>query len=142
MGRGGISMRELTLDAIAENIPVVTAWVDEQLKQLNCPMKVQMQIDIAIDELFSNIAFYAYKSKAGSATVRFELEENPKAVLITFIDQGIPYDPLTKADPNTKLPIEERETGGLGIFMVKKTMDEVSYEYKDGQNILTIKKNI
>lgn len=135
-------MRELTLDAIAENIPVVTAWVDEQLEQLNCPMKAQMQIDVAIDELFSNIAFYAYNPKTGSATVRFELEENPKAVLITFIDQGIPYDPLAKADPNTKLPLEERETGGLGIFMVKKTMDEVSYKYKDGQNILTIKKNI
>lgn len=135
-------MQELILDAIAENIPVVTAWVDKQLEQIECPMKVQMQIDIAIDELFSNIAFYAYKPQTGSATVRLEVLENPKAVLITFIDQGIPYDPLAKEDPNTKLSVEEREAGGLGILMVKKTMDEVFYEYKDGQNILTIKKNI
>lgn len=135
-------MQELVLDAIAENIPVVTAWVDKQLEQIDCPMKAQMQIDIAIDELFSNIAFYAYKPQTGSATVRLEVLENPKAVLITFIDQGIPYDPLAKEDPNTKLSVEEREAGGLGILMVKKTMDEVFYEYKDGQNILTIKKNI
>lgn len=135
-------MQELILDAIAENIPVVTAWVDKQLEQIDCPMKAQMQIDIAIDELFSNIAFYAYKPQTGSATVRLEVLENPKAVLITFIDQGIPYDPLAKEDPNTKLSVEEREAGGLGILMVKKTMDEVFYEYKDGQNILTIKKNI
>lgn len=135
-------MQELILDAIAENIPVVTAWVAKQLEQIDCPMKVQMQIDIAIDELFSNIAFYAYKPQTGSATVRLEVLENPKAVLITFIDQGIPYDPLAKEDPNTKLSVEEREAGGLGILMVKKTMDEVFYEYKDGQNILTIKKNI
>ncbi len=135
-------MQELILDAIAENIPVVTAWVNKQLEQIECPMKVQMQIDIAIDELFSNIAFYAYKPQTGSATVRLEVLENPKAVLITFIDQGIPYNPLAKEDPNTKLSVEEREAGGLGILMVKKTMDEVFYEYKDGQNILTIKKNI
>lgn len=135
-------MQELILEAIAENIPVVTTWVDKQLEQIDCPMKAQMQIDIAIDELFSNIAFYAYKPQTGSATVRLEVLENPKAVLITFIDQGIPYDPLAKEDPNTKLSVEEREAGGLGILMVKKTMDEVFYEYKDRQNILTIKKNI
>lgn len=135
-------MRELNLEATIENIPTVTAWVDEQLEQLDCPMKAQMQIDIAIDELFSNIARYAYNPETGPATVRIEVIDAPMAVLITFIDKGIPYDPLAKEDPNTKLPIEEREEGGLGIFMVKKTMDEVTYEYKDGQNILTIKKNI
>ena len=68
------------------------------------------------------------------------LTVNPMQVC--FIDKGVPYDPLKKEDPNTKLPIEERDEGGLGIYMVKKTMDEVTYSYKDGQNILTIKKNI
>ena len=135
-------MQEIHIEATIDNIPTVTAWVDEQLEALDCPMKAQMQIDIAIDELFSNIALYAYNPETGPATVRVEVVKEPLAVVITFIDKGIPYDPLQQEDPNTKLPIEEREVGGLGIYMVKKTMDEVTYSYKDGQNILTIKKNI
>ncbi|MBO4526422.1 MAG: ATP-binding protein [Victivallales bacterium] len=135
-------MKELTVDAVIENIPAVTAFVEEQLEQYNCPMKAQMQIDIAIDELFSNIAQYAYTPKTGKATVRMEVTENPMAVVISFIDNGIPYDPLAKADPNVSLPADERQIGGLGIFMVKKSMDEINYEYKNGQNILTIKKHI
>ena len=94
------------------------------------------------DELFGNIAHYAYNPDVGDATVRVEVMEDPLAVVITFIDKGVPYDPLAKADPNTSLSAEEREIGGLGIFMVKKTMDDITYEYKDGQNILMIKKHI
>ena len=135
-------MKELTVDAAIENIPSVTAFVDEQLEQYNCPVKAQMQIDIAIDELFSNIAYYAYTPKSGKATVRVEVTENPMAVVITFIDNGIPYDPLAKADPDITKSADEREIGGLGIFMVKTSMDEISYEYKNGQNILKIKKHI
>lgn len=135
-------MKELTVDAAIENIPAVTAFVDEQLEQYNCPVKAQMQIDIAIDELFSNIAYYAYTPKSGKATVRVEVTENPMSVVITFIDNGIPYDPLAKADPDITKSADEREIGGLGIFMVKKSMDEISYEYKNGQNILKIKKHI
>ena len=135
-------MKELTVDAALENIPAVTAFVEEQLEQVGCPMKAQMQIDIAIDELFSNIAQYAYTPKTGKATVRVEVTENPMAVVISFIDNGIPYDPLAKADPNVSLPADERQIGGLGIFMVKKSMDEINYEYKNGQNVLTIKKHI
>ena len=135
-------MKELTIAATVENIEVVTDFVNEQLEALECPMKAQMQIDIAIDELFGNIAHYAYDPDVGEATVRVEVSENPMAVIITFIDKGIPYDPLKQADPNTSLPAEERELGGLGIFMVKKSMDEITYTYKDGQNILAIKKNL
>lgn len=135
-------MKELTIDAVIENVATVTAFVDEQLEQLDCPMKAQMQVDIAIDELFGNIAHYAYNPKTGPATVRVEVTENPLAVIITFIDNGVPYDPLTQSDPDITLSAEEREIGGLGIYMVKKSMDDVSYEYKDGQNILKIKKNI
>ena len=135
-------MKEITIAATVENIDVVTDFVNEQLESCDCPIKAQMQIDIAIDELFSNIAHYAYNPETGDATVRVEVVEDPMAVVITFIDKGIPYDPLKKADPNTALSAEEREIGGLGIFMVKKTMDEISYAYKDGQNILTIKKKI
>ena len=135
-------MKELTVEAKIENIEAVTDFVNEQLEALDCPMKAQMQIDIAIDELFGNIAHYAYNPEIGKATVRVEVIEDPLAVTITFIDNGVPYDPLAKADPNTTLSAEEREIGGLGIYMVKKTMDEITYEYRDGQNILAIKKNL
>ena len=135
-------MKEIVVEATIESIPKVTEFVDEQLEQLECPMKTQMQVDMAIDEIFSNIAHYAYNPEIGSATVRVEVTEDPLAVVITFVDNGVPYDPLAKADPDITLAIEERGIGGLGIYMVKKTMDDVSYEYKDGQNILRIKKNI
>lgn len=135
-------MRELTVKAVIENIGTVTEFVEEQLKILDCPLKAQMQIGIAIDELFGNIAQYAYRSGVGEATVRVEVTEDPLSVIITFIDQGIPYDPLAKADPDVSLSAEEREIGGLGIYMVKKSMDEISYEYQEGQNILKIKKHI
>ena len=135
-------MKELTIAATIENISTVTEFVNEQLETLDCPMKAQMQIDIAIDELFGNIVHYAYSPDIGDASVRVEVVEDPLAVVITFIDKGVPYDPLAKADPNTTLSAEEREIGGLGIFMVKKSMDDITYEYKDGQNILKIKKNL
>ena len=135
-------MKELTVAATVENIETVTDFVNEQLEALDCPMKAQMQIDIAIDELFGNIAHYAYNPEIGKATVRVEVTQDPLAVVITFIDNGVPYDPLAKADPDTTLSAEEREIGGLGIYMVKKSMDEITYEYKDRQNILKIKKNL
>ena len=135
-------MKELTVEAKTTNIEAVTDFVNEQLEALDCPMKAQMQIDIAIDELFGNIAHYAYNPEIGQATVRVEVVEEPLSVVITFIDNGVPYDPLAKADPDTTLSAEERDIGGLGIYMVKKSMDEITYEYKSGQNILTIKKNL
>ncbi len=135
-------MKELTVDATVENIEAVTDFVNEQLESFNCPMKAQMQIDVAIDELFGNIAHYAYNPEVGPATVRVEVDENPLSVVITFIDNGVAYDPLAKEDPDITLSAEERQIGGLGIYMVKKSMDDITYEYKDGQNILKIKKHI
>ena len=135
-------MKELTISASVDNIETVTDFINEQLEALDCPMKAQMQIDIAIDELFGNIANYAYNPEIGQATVRVEVIEEPLAVVITFIDNGVPYDPLKKEDPDITLSAEEREIGGLGIYMVKKSMDDISYEYKDGQNILSIKKKL
>ena len=135
-------MKELTIAATIENIDVVTEFVNEQLEALDCPMKAQMQIDIAIDELFGNIAHYAYCPETGDATVRVEVMDDPLSVVITFIDQGVPYDPLSNAEPDTTLSAEERAIGGLGIFMVKKSMDEIAYRYEDGKNILSIKKRL
>lgn len=135
-------MKELTVDATLESIPVITEFVDEQLEQLQCPIKAQMQIDIAIDEMFSNIVHYAYHPGVGPATVRVEVLEEPLSVVITFIDQGVPYDPLSKADPDVTLSAEDREIGGLGIYIVKQNMSEITYEYKDGKNILRIRKDL
>lgn len=135
-------MKELTVDAVVENIPIVTDFVNEQLMPHDCSIKIQAQIDIAIDELFGNIAHYAYDSDVGSATVRVELVKEPLTVVITFIDHGVPYNPLKQDEPDTTLLAEERKIGGLGIYMVKKSMDNIYYEYKDGQNILTIKKKL
>lgn len=135
-------MKELNVCATVENIQVVTDFVNEQLEMINCPVKILMQIDVAIDELFGNIAHYAYDPNVGPATVRVEVQKDVPAIIITFIDNGVPYDPLQKEDPNITLSAEEREIGGLGIYMVKKTMDDISYEYKNGQNILKVRKKI
>lgn len=135
-------MRELTIDATLENIGPVTDFVNEALEGLGCPAWIQYQIDVAIDELFGNIARYAYRPGTGPATVAVEVTKTPPAVVITFVDRGVPYDPLAREDPDVSLPVEEREEGGLGIFLVKKTMDDVSYEYREGRNILRIKKHL
>lgn len=135
-------MNEITVTATIENINTVTEFVDRQLEELDCPIKTQTQIDIAIDELFSNIVHYAYSPNVGEATVRVDVGENPSSVIITFIDAGKPYNPLQKTDPDITLGINDREIGGLGIFLVKKSMDEMTYEYTNGQNILRIRKNI
>lgn len=135
-------MKQLTVVASVENIETVTDFVNEQLEELDCPMKAKMQIDIAIDEIFGNIAHYAYNPDIGEATVKVEVTENPLAVIITFIDNGVPYNPLKQADPDITQSADERQIGGLGIYMVKKSMDEITYEYKDGQNVLSVKKRI
>jgi anti-sigma regulatory factor (Ser/Thr protein kinase) len=135
-------MKELTIEATVDNIQTVTDFVDEQLENFDCPMKAQMQINIAIDEIFGNIAHYAYNPDTGSATVRVEVLEEPLSVIIAFIDNGKPYDPLKAKGPDLTLSADEREVGGLGVYMVKNLMDEILYEYKDGKNILTIKKNM
>ena len=137
---GDTDMKELTLEARVENIDAVTDFVNGELEALGCPMKAQMQIDVAIDEIFANIASYAYSGGEGEATVHFSVEEEPRAAVITFLDRGIPYNPLKNEDPDVTLSAEDRQVGGLGIFLVKKTMDVVKYEYRNGRNILQIKK--
>ena len=135
-------MKSITVEAKIENVDKVTEFVNEVLEEKECPLKVQMQLDVAIDEIFGNIAYYAYGKGSRNATIQIEMEDNPPKITLTFIDQGIPYNPLESKDPDITLDIEDREIGGLGIFLVKKTMDELSYEYVDGQNILTMKKEL
>ena len=141
-GKEEPDMKEITIDAAVENIEVVTDFISYELEQMNCPAKASTQIMIAIDEIFGNIARYAYTPDIGKATVRLSVEKDPLAVIIAFIDHGKPFNPLEHADPNVHATVQERKVGGLGIFLVKKTMNMVEYDYKDGKNILTIKKNI
>ena len=133
-------MKELVIEARTENLNDVLAFVDEELEKHDCGMKTQMQIDIAVEEIFVNIAHYAYNPEIGKAIIRVGVTEN--TVSLTFIDNGVQYDPLAKEDPDVTLSAEERQIGGLGIFMVKKSMDDVRYEYKDGSNILTFSKEL
>ena len=135
-------MSEMIVDATVENIETITAYVDARLEEMHCPVKLQRQVDIAIDEIVGNIARYAYAPGIGQVAVRVEFAEQPLAVVLSFEDSGVPFDPLHQADPNTTLAAEDREIGGLGIYMVKKCMDSVSYVYKDGKNILTIGKRM
>ena len=132
----------ITVEAKTENVDVITDFVNAELDEMSCPVKIRRQIGIVIDEIFSNIVNYAYKQGVGSTTVCVSKEEDPSAVVITFIDEGIPYDPTEHADPDVSLPASEREIGGLGIFIVQKLMDSVSYQYRDSCNILRIKKNL
>ena len=139
---GAPRTKELKLEAADENLERVIAFVDGELEALECPQQTQMKIDVAVEEIFVNIAHYAYKPETGLALIRIETNSDPKRVTITFRDWGVPYDPLAKPDPDVTLPAEERQIGGLGIYMVKKSMDDMKYEYVDGQNVLTIVKNL
>ena len=139
----GDNVREMTVDATFDQIKPVTDFINAQLAELGCSDRVRIQVDVAVDELFGNIAQYAYDPETGPATVRVDVEDDPLCVIITFIDHGVPYDPLSaEFVDTTHLPAKERPVGGLGLYMVKKTMDDVSYSYQDGQNILTIRKRI
>ncbi len=135
-------MKEIEVEAIVDNLPKVLAFVDEQLETSNCSMPTKMTIDVAVEELFVNIANYAYESGVGKATIQSTILEEPLAIEITFIDSGMQYNPLEKEDPDITLPLHKRKKGGLGIFMVKLTMDDMVYEYKDEKNILTIRKTL
>ena len=132
---------ELEAEARKENLPQVLSFLDSYLERRGCSMKVQTQLDIAAEEIFINIASYAYGGNPGRALIRIRETHDPKGVAVTFIDEGVPYDPLAKPDPDVTLNADERPIGGLGIYMVKKSMDDVLYEYKNNRNCLTLKKH-
>lgn len=136
------NMKQLKVNADISELEQVLAFADGILEELACPMKSQMQFDVAIEEIFVNIAHYAYPEGSGEAVIEVETEDAPPVVKITFEDGGIPYNPLEHEDPDITLSSDDRPIGGLGILMVKKIMDDVYYEYKDGKNRLTIIKSI
>ena len=131
-------MDEITVEAVIDNLEQVTAFVDSRLEALDCPVDTQFQIEVAMEELFTNIANYAYAPGTGSVTIRTEGE--PRAIALTFIDSGVPYDPLAKEDPDLTLSLEERPIGGLGVYMARQCMDEMTYRREDGKNVTTVRK--
>ena len=133
-------MNQLKIAAKTENLEIVNDFLAEKL--IGCPMKLLMQTQLAVEEIFVNIAHYAYKDKAGEVNVLCELDKEKNLFTIIFEDTGIPFDPLKRDDPDVTATAEERNIGGLGIFLTKKLMDEVHYENKDGKNILTLIKKI
>ena len=133
--------KTMETEAVKEHLPQVLEFVEGCLEEAGCPMKTMMQISIAVEEIFVNIASYAYAPETGNVRIRVEASGEKAMASITFEDSGIPYDPLKKEDPDVTLSAEERKIGGLGIYMVKQSMDQVRYEYRDGKNILTLIKN-
>lgn len=132
-------MNELIIEAASENLGKLLEFINNELVKAGCPSKTQAEIDISAEEIFINIALYAYSPNTGNVLLRIKAAEN--SAEITFIDSGTRFDPLEKNDPNILLPAEKRGIGGLGIFIVKKSMDNLQYKYENGKNILTMKKN-
>ncbi|SDH79461.1 Anti-sigma regulatory factor (Ser/Thr protein kinase) [Pseudobutyrivibrio sp. 49] len=143
--------RTFECEATIENLEKVMGFVEGELEALECDMARIMQISLAVEEVYVNIAHYAYSKldeegktipDTGTGPMELDLEADEGQVFLTFKDEGLPYNPLEREDPDTTLSVEDREIGGLGIFMVKKSMDEVSYRHKEGKNILTLMKRI
>ena len=133
-------MKELEVRADGSELSTVITFVDEQIEAVGCSPKTLMQIELSVEEIFVNIANYAYAPGTGSAIRRLDISGDPPTAEITFVDKGRQYDPLAKEDPDVTLPAKDRGIGGLGIFLTKKSMDEVSYVYRDGSNVFTMKK--
>jgi len=131
-------MKELITEAKTENLDAVLKFVSTELDAAGLSQKLQTHILVAVEEVFVNIAHYAYNSEVGGTTIRLAIDEE---IVIEFEDSGKPYNPLENKDPDTTLTAGEREIGGLGVFMVKQIMDAVEYRNASGKNILTIRKN-
>ena len=134
-------MEKRVYKAESDKLHDVLSFIESKLEEKECNLKAQMMITVMVEEIFINIASYAYPNSSGETTICLDFDDKDN-VVITFVDNGIEFNPLEKEDPDITLSAEERKIGGLGIYMVKKTMDDVIYERKDGNNILTIKKGI
>ncbi|OUN22079.1 ATP-binding protein [Flavonifractor sp. An82] len=136
-------MIEKRFPAALDQLESVQMFVLEQLKGHTYSERTRAQLDVAVEEIFVNIARYAYPpDQPGWALIRCRVEEEPPRIIVQFVDRGVPFDPLAKKDADITLSAEERQIGGLGILMVKRSMDQVEYTYEDGQNVLTLTKNI
>ena len=130
-------MKELLMESTDENLAKLLDVLNEELERAGCDIDTQYELDIAVEEIYVNISDYAYGGSTGPVSIKLDIGDR---AVITFADEGMPFDPLKKEDPDITLPGSKRPIGGLGIFLVKKSMDEMVYRYEEGKNILTIKK--
>ena len=135
-------MTNKTFPAKIESLSDVLGFVEETIEGFECPMKIQTAICVAIEEVFVNVAHYAYPKGEGDMTLHIGFDDQSRTITFRMTDKGVPFDPLAKPDPDITLSAEEREIGGLGIFITKKTMDSLSYSYENGENSLTMMKKI
>lgn len=135
-------MEIITVPAEPAALEMVNAFIQEKLKAVDCSKQTRMQLHLAVEEIFVNISSYAYHPGMGQVEVGVDIDGEPPTVTIRFLDQGRPFNPLNQPDVDISLSALEREIGGLGILLVKKTMDQINYAYENGKNILTIKKGI
>lgn len=135
-------MNILTIPAERDRLDQVQAFIDQNLAGVEYSPEAQIQLQIAVEELFVNIASYAYAPGHGDAVIGCRVEEDPPSITVQLRDWGKPFDPLAKKDADVTLSAEDRDIGGLGIYMVKNSMDAVDYKREDGQNILTIRKDL
>lgn len=133
-------MRELTTEAVTENLQSVMDFVNDSLSDKGCSAKTLYQMELVLEEIFINIASYAYEGDERPVVLSIDFEEEPLAAIVTFKDKGAPYNPLSRDDPNLALKLENREIGGLGIFLVKKNVDAIWYEHVNGENVLSFRK--
>lgn len=135
-------MAQITIPAVLDNLETALHFVETQMQSTQCPPAFVNQVELAVEEVFVNIARYAYQPGQGDVTMECLVTESPHGVTVIFCDEGKPYNPLQRPDPDLHLGVEERPIGGLGILMVKKLMDTVAYEFRDGKNCLTLKKHL
>ena len=132
----------IRLQAVRQNLPTVMRFTEEHLDDTGCSLRTRMQIELAVEEIFVNIAGYAYAPGSGDVVICMEITGDPATAVITFTDQGKVFDPLKKEDPDVTLPAEKRQIGGLGIFTVRRFMDNVQYERVGSSNVLTLTKQL
>ncbi len=129
---------ELTIEALDENLKAVQQFVRDSVRRICSDNQTLLQLDLVVEEVFVNISHYAYAPGTGTATVICTVCNNPASLIMTFIDSGKPFNPLKRPDPDITLGAEDRDIGGLGIFLVKKYMSSTEYNYADGKNIFTL----
>ena len=133
-------MEEIIIKADKSNLESILSKIEKSLSNYEISIKSKLQLEIAIEEIFVNISTYAYEDGIGDVRIEYFIDENPLSINIRFIDEGFEFNPLEVSSPDTSLSAEDRDIGGLGLVLVRKNIDSISYEYKDNQNILTIKK--
>ena len=136
-------MIEREFNAKVDELPNVISFVESELEKYGFSLKIILQFNLVVEELFVNIASYAYKeNESGKCKIIIEYDKKKQEVKISFEDNGIKFNPLEKEDPDTNTEIQDMQIGGLGIYIVKESMDNVEYKYENNKNILILNKNV